>query len=140
MGRPTLYTEELAKEICEAVANNGISLARICKKYPHFPAKDTIKRWRREKEDFRTMYAQAKQEQMDELMDEVLDICDDGTNDYYVNDEGNECFNGEHVQRSRLRIDTRKFLAIKLAPRVYGTKSIEIGLEGSLLEKFIDKL
>ena len=28
--------------------------------------------------------------------------------------------NGEHIQRSRVRIDTRKWLASKLVPRMYG--------------------
>lgn len=32
-------------------------------------------------------------------------------------------FNGEHVQHSRLRVETRKWFLSKLMPKVYGDKS-----------------
>jgi hypothetical protein len=57
------------------------------------------------------------------LIDEILDICDDKSEDYCTNSKGEEVFDSEHVQRSRLRIDTRKWYAAKLAPRVYGDKT-----------------
>ncbi len=49
--------------------------------------------------------------------------------------------NGEHVQRSRLRIDTRKFLAAKLLPKQYGQHAEEKeNLDKSVVEMLIDKL
>lgn len=30
----------------------------------------------------------------------------------------------EHINRSRLRIDTRKWIAAKLAPKIYGDKMV----------------
>jgi hypothetical protein len=38
--------------------------------------------------------------------------------------------NGEHVQRSRLRVDTRKWFASKVAPKIYGDK-IETAVTGA---------
>jgi hypothetical protein len=35
--------------------------------------------------------------------------------------------NGEHVQRSRLRIESRKWLAAKLKPKKYGEKTTIAG-------------
>lgn len=59
--------------------------------------------------------------------DELLDIADDGTNDWMLrNDDGENVsysLNGEHVQRSRLRVDTRKWLLSKLIP-AYAEKRI----------------
>ena len=57
--------------------------------------------------------------QADAIFDECLDIADDGANDYMGDDEK---YNGDHVARSRLRIDTRKWMAGKLAPKKYGEK------------------
>jgi hypothetical protein len=37
--------------------------------------------------------------------------------------------NGEHIQRSRVRIDTRKWLLSKMLPKVYGDKS-EVAVTG----------
>ncbi len=49
--------------------------------------------------------------------------------------------NGEHVNRSRLRIDTRKFLAAKLLPKQYGTQPDDDKVNThALVEKLIDKL
>ena len=55
-----------------------------------------------------------------------LDIADDGSNDWVErkNADGSttEVVNGEHIQRSRVRIDARKWLLSKLAPKKYGDK------------------
>jgi hypothetical protein len=59
------------------------------------------------------------------LAEETLDIADDGRNDWMErNDPKNQGyeFNGEHVQRSRLRVDARKWFAAKVAPKKYGEK------------------
>jgi hypothetical protein len=57
----------------------------------------------------------------------MLDIADDGTNDWAKQQLGEdgpevEVLNKEHIQRSRLRIETRKWLASKLKPKKYGDK------------------
>lgn len=72
-------------------------------------------------------YTRAKEAQADFMADEILDIADDGTNDWMErhDKEGENVgyqINGEHVQRSRLRIESRKWLASKLKPKKYGDK------------------
>ena len=56
----------------------------------------------------------------------MLDIADDSTNDYMMKqgEDGSEyeALNAEHIQRSRLRIETRKWLSSKLKPKKYGDK------------------
>lgn len=144
-GRPTLYCEELAFLICERVATTTFGLARLCAIYDDIPEKITINVWRYRHPKFAAQYAQAKLRQADLLAEEMLDISDDGTNDWMESfgEEGEIGYklNGEHVQRSRLRIDTRKFLASKLLPRQYGQHSEEEQKDKkSLIEAIVDKL
>jgi hypothetical protein len=145
MGRPTLYTKELADLICERVATTTFGLARLCAIHHDLPDKSTINLWRYQHSEFSAQYAQAKLVQADLLAEEMLDIADDGTNDWMTSfgDDGEIGYklNGDHVQRSRLRIDTRKFLAAKLLPKQYGDKIDEKRQDDkSIVEMLIDKL
>ena len=124
-GRPSDYSEELADEIC-AMLSEGLSLRTICRA-DDMPDKATVFRWLRLHATFRDQYTRAKQESADALVEEMLDIADDGTNDWMeVHDQNGACVgykvNGDHVQRSRLRLETRKWIASKLKPKQYGDK------------------
>jgi hypothetical protein len=125
MGRPTDYTPELGERICELVATHDLGLRGLTALYPDLPHKETINRWRRNDPDFRIKYAQAKCQQLEFMTEDLIDIADDGVNDWMemFDKEGESIgwrVNGEHIQRSRVRIDTRKWLASKLAPKMYG--------------------
>jgi hypothetical protein len=122
VGRPSKYTPELAKRICRAIATSTDSRAKIFARYPDFPCVDTVNEWRYDYPEFSAMYAEAKRLQADLLAEEIIDISDDSTQDYYEDKDGNEKLNTEHVQRSRLRVDSRKWVACKLLPKVYGDK------------------
>lgn len=122
-GRPSAYTQELADLICERLAD-GESLRSICRD-ESMPDKATVCRWLAKHQDFRDQYAHAREMQADSLFDENLDIADNANNDWMERfGEGNEGWqiNGEAIQRSKLRIDTRKWMAGKLAPKKYGDK------------------
>jgi hypothetical protein len=122
MGRPTKYNQELANLICERVATHEVGLQRLCSMYADMPDKTTINKWRYKYHEFSTQYAQAKISQIETLMDEIIDIADDSTRDEMINEHGVRVCNSEFIARSRLRIDTRKWLASKLIPRLYGDK------------------
>lgn len=98
----------------------------ICRS-EEMPDKSTVFRWLRLHVEFRDQYTRAKEESADALSEEMIDIADDATNDWMerLSDEEKSLgyvINGEHVQRSRLRIETRKWLASKLKPKRYGDK------------------
>lgn len=57
------------------------------------------------------------------MADEMIDIADDSTEDEIFTDEGRRLLNKEFVQRSKLRVETRMWIASRLLPKVYGTKS-----------------
>ncbi len=123
VGRPTDYTPELALKICEAIATSTDSYEKICKSNPDFPHRSNMRLWRYRSSDFRAMYAQAKADQAELLAEEIIEISDDGSADWIQDKDGNDKLDAEHVQRSRLRVDSRKWIACKLMPKVYGDKS-----------------
>lgn len=125
MGRPTTYTLTLADNICAQLAE-GKSMRTVCKG-EGMPVMSTVFLWLRTHPEFSERYTQAKAEAADALVEEMLDISDDGTNDWMeIHDKEGEAvgykINGEHVQRSRLRVDTRKWIASKLKPKKYGER------------------
>jgi hypothetical protein len=65
--------------------------------------------------------------QADALFDEALEIADDAAGDWSTDKDGKRVLDHEHVQRSRLRVDTRKWAAGKMAPKRYGDKMQHTG-------------
>jgi hypothetical protein len=134
-GRPSLYSEELGDLICKKIATNAMSLRNICQKYPELPSHDTINEWRWEYPEFSDRYLVAKRTQAELMFDDCLEIADDGTNDWMDSLPKDEQplgykLNGEHVQRSKLRIDTRMRLNARLSqnnnkPPDHGQSEIE---------------
>lgn len=117
MGRPSSYSPEIAERICERLIE-GESLRKICLA-DDMPSAAAVCRWLGENEQFRDQYARARDAQADTLADEILDIADDGSNDFMGEDEA---YNGDAVQRSKLRVDARKWIAAKLKPKKYGDR------------------
>ena len=114
-GRPTAYSEEIAQRIIMRMAD-GESLRSICAS-DDMPARSTVMLWAAtDREGFSDRYAKACEARAHYWADELLDIADDSQNDY-MEREGVPTLNGEALQRSRLRVDTRKWLLSKMLPR-----------------------
>ena len=128
-GRPSKYSAQLAAEICARMAD-GQSLREICRD-DAMPAKSTVMLWLKSKEGFSDQYAQACQARADYWADEILEIADDGTNDWMLRKSGDDevtVANNEHISRSKLRVDARKWLMSKMVPKKYGDRVIsEVG-------------
>jgi hypothetical protein len=120
MGRPSDFTQELADLICERLAD-GESLRAICAD-DAMTAKSTVFRWLASDQVFQDQYARAREVQAETMADEILAIADDGLNDTYVDDNGGKRTDVDVIARSRLRVDARKWLASKMAPKKYGDK------------------
>lgn len=124
-GRPCEYTAEIADAICARLAD-AESLRSICRD-ESMPSMPTVFAWIRKFPEFLNQYARAKEESADAMVEDILEIADDGTNDWMErrNAEGENTgwqVNGEHIQRSRVRIDTRKWIAAHLKPKKYGER------------------
>jgi len=139
-GRPSEYTDEKADAICELLAR-GWSLKRVIEQGNNeeeykdigFPSIATVFKWMRENEEFLKNYARAKQESADAMAEEILDISDDGRNDRYTDEMGRERTDHDVIARSRLRVDTRKFLMAKMKPKRYGDK-LDLTSDGERIE------
>lgn len=123
VGRPSGFSSEVSLKICERLIT-GESLNSICKD-PGMPCMASVMRWLHNNREFRENYDRAKMIGLEVHADGMLDIADDGRNDWMKkNDPDNPgyVYNGECVQRSRLRIDARKWILSKLLPRKYGDR------------------
>jgi hypothetical protein len=119
----SLYTEAIAAEICERIAK-GETLAQICRD-EHMPARRTVVDWAlNDHEAFAARYAQAREAQIDHWADEITEIADNGSNDWMRRETQSGritmIVDQEAAARSRLRIDTKKWLLSKLKPERYG--------------------
>jgi len=128
----TKYTDKMALIICDRIAN-GESLKSICQD-EDIPARSTVFKWLAENKTFSDMYARAREEQADTIFDEIIEIADDGRNDWMERrgeEDAGWVTNGENIQRAKLRIDARKWMAAKLRPKKYGERQ-EIEHSGSV--------
>ncbi len=121
-GRPSTYSRDMADRICAELAS-GKSLKAICDT-PGMPPRSTVQGWVIDDVDgLSGRYARARDIGLEIMADETLEIADDGRSDLTITPDGREVVNSEVVQRSRLRVDTRKWLLSKRLPKTYGDKS-----------------
>jgi hypothetical protein len=106
IGRPSLFTDELADMICDRLMD-GRSLRQICTD-ADMPHRLTIIRWTGENEAFATKCARARAMQADLMDDMILDVANACTNDTALAD--------------RVKISAYQWRASKLAPKTYGDK------------------
>lgn len=115
-----MFTDAVATAICECLVE-GHSLREVCRR-KDMPSRDTVRRWLRDKPAFQEQYALARAFGADMLMDEMLEIADDNAGDYRSGRKG-PIFNADNVQRAKLRVETRKWVLARMAPRKYGRVS-----------------
>ncbi len=132
LGRPTLFSDELALEICERIAN-GRSLRSVCLD-KDMPNVATVMRWIDKNSDFCEQYRNACEDRETTHFEEMLTIADE------VLPETAE------VARAKLRIDTRKWVLARMNPKKYGDKQKDedinakaIDLVADLMKELSDK-
>jgi hypothetical protein len=140
MGRHSEFTDERALIIIDGLTR-GVPLTRICRENEF--GVQTVYDWLAAHEGFAVAYARARGAGFDAIADQTLEIADDGTNDYMETKDG-PAYNAEHVQRSKLRVETRLKLLAKWDPKRYGDKqqvehSGQIGLAEMVLNSMKDR-
>jgi hypothetical protein len=133
MAGVTTYTREVAALICQRMAD-GESLRQICRD-ESMPCLSTVLKWSREIPEFSQHYAQAREALLEHWAEEINEIADDGSNDWVRRETAQGrveiVVDAEHIARSRLRVDTRKWLLSKLLPKRFGD-STEVTLNGTI--------
>src|SRR5205814_6015466 len=124
VGRPLIFKQESADIICHEISTSSKSLRTICKD-EKLPCVSTVLNWLNTNTEFLAQYTRAKEQQADFLAEEMIEIADDGSNDFMTITKGDisyEVENKEVTNRSRLRVDTRKWIASKLKPKKYSDR------------------
>lgn len=106
--------------ICAHIETTGDGVLKTCTQMHVSPK--CFYEFRDSSDEAGKRYARAKEIQADAIVEECIAISDDTTNDDIVDKDGNEHPNSEWISRSRLKVDTRKWLAAKLRPKKYGDK------------------
>ena len=135
-GRPSKYSPEIAQQMCEMLSE-GIPLREICR-MDGFPAWQTVYDWMYRDDalgddgvGLSRAIARAREIGYDNMAEECISIADDASNDWMerLDKDGRSVgwmLNGDHVQRSKLRIETRLKLLAKFNPKKYGEK-VQVG-------------
>lgn len=130
---PFPRTPELDTKILEEL-RDGVTLKQLCRS-PGMPSPATVRRWARDDPDgFGAALAAARADGIETIVDEMTDIADDGSNDWEERERRNgETFialNTEAVQRSKIRIEHRKWLASVLSPKYRERSTQDVNLKG----------
>lgn len=121
-GPKSTYKKATLDKICDRLSL-GEPLAVICRD-KGMPSRGTVYLWEKQHEGVPERIARAREEGEDYLAAECLEIADNASNDWMERngDSPGYTLNGDHVQRSKLRIETRLKLLAKWNPRKYGDR------------------
>jgi hypothetical protein len=123
--RPTKRTPEVEERIIHGLCD-GIPLRELCRQ-EGMPNWRTVYDWISADADLAARIAHARALGFDAIAEDILDIADDGTNDWVErkrqDGSADKALDSEHVQRSKLRIETRLKLLAKWSPQKYGEKN-----------------
>lgn len=131
MAAKSTFNQQDADTICYALAE-GHSLLSICEAMgiPY----GTAYQWEKDNPEHAKNSARARELGCHYLADQCLKIADDSAQDFVTlagfepeDPAAPKAFNSEHVQRSKLRIDTRMRLIGKWLPKVYGERTTLAG-------------
>ncbi len=118
--------KKLVDSVCELI-ESGLSLRKSLKAINL--QSTTFYSFIDSDEEKRQQYARACEERAEVIADEIIEISDNSQNDTITTDDEEIIVNHENIQRSKLRVDSRKWLLGKLAPKKYGdsTKLVHEG-------------
>ena len=114
------YSPALADRVCELMVE-GLSLRKICE-MSSMPSRQSIFNWLQNNEEFREKYEIARLMQVECWTHEIIEIADDTSGDFVINERGERVVDHENINRARLKIDARKWLMSKLHPQRYGDR------------------
>ncbi len=112
------YSEEKFNDII-AFIEDGLSLRKAAIKGGI--STRSFYDWIEKDVELQQQYARATISRADSIFEEILDIADDSSGDKKYTENG-EVMDSEYVQRSRLRVDARKWAVSKMNPKKYGDK------------------
>jgi hypothetical protein len=120
-GRPSSHDPLLCEEILNRIME-GEMLTKICTE-ERMPSRITFYGWMKDRPAFKDAYTRARLAWADYWAERALTLSLDGSQDVFIDGEtGKAVIDHAAVARSRLAVDSIKWLCGKWAPRVYGEK------------------
>ena len=113
--------DKIFNYVCSEI-EKGRALRNVLKD-DGMPSTSTFYEWLDNDDVKSKQYARATEVRADIIFDDILAIADENTNDTSINENGIEVVNNDVIQRSRLRIDARKWVLSKLNPKKFGDKT-----------------
>ena len=134
MPKPKDWAEDWKLQFIERIAQDGRTLRSVVSD-KDIPSAVYVYDEMERDPDFAKQYARAANERADAIFEEILEIADDSANDYMdrKRQDGSvdhDSLNAENIQRSRLRVDARKWMLGKMRPKKYGDK-LDLNHSGS---------
>ena len=117
MGRPSKLTPAVLQTITDRLSK-GEPLAVICRD-EGMPSDRTVREWVETNKEVSSAIARAREAGEEAIAADCLLIADDSTGDYRMGEKG-LLVDTDHIQRAKLRIDTRLKLLAKWNPRKWG--------------------
>lgn len=120
-------TQQVFNTICERLAE-GRSLRSICRDEDIPVRESSVREALLRSPERASQYAKARDIGVDAMVDEMLDICHDGSNDWMMVERkrGMEIvLDKEHVMRSKLRKEAIQWYVSKLAPKKYSDRIVQ---------------
>lgn len=120
MAYSPIEKQNILDQVC-SLLEEGKSVRQALKS-EGMPKSSTFFKWLTEENKFSEQYARACEARADAIFEDILTIADDGSNDTRITEDGAEITNHDVIQRSRLRVDARKWILSKMMPKKYGDK------------------
>src|ERR1700761_1148494 len=148
--RPRKPTPALLDAICERLAG-GQTGAEVCRD-PAMPTWALLCTWRQKDAAFDKRYWVARKQGCEFHADEIITIADDGSNDYVerkLKDGGTRLiWDRESFERSRLRVDARKWTASRILRHLFGERAevavstpdgvqLDVGIKQTLIDSIV---
>lgn len=149
-GNPSGYSDNLIDSICLALVTPVLNPDEPEGSTPHLrslraileemktPSMSMFMRWLNDSkmEYLREQYARAYAVRAEIMADELTEISDEDPREVTTITQGDRTTevdrtDGAGIQRNRLRVDTRKWIASRLLPKKYGDK-VELGVTEGL--------
>lgn len=119
-----VYAPEVWESICERIAN-GETLGAICSE-EGYPCKVRVYKYIKAHPEFEIEYRRARERQVETFVDQLIEIADDGRNDWMEKQGRNGTYialNDEHIRRSQIRVQVRQWIAERVMARKYGPQA-----------------
>ena len=138
--------QQVKEWLIETIEHSSYSLRKVLQVFSGTPDRRLIYSWLKLDETFNRQYRACRVSMADFLAEEVMEIADDSRNDFMesLDKQGKNVdgwkFNGDNVQRDKLRIWTRMWIMAKMQPTKYGDKLSVEHTQAPLSEKSMEEL